>query len=201
MLFNSFYDNFKDLENIEILGFKIPKISILINFIKRMFNYSFINLYSDVFEEIITELFDLMTNKFESVTTNKIDTLNADKTKDNKIKINFLENLRNEVVDSITSARAKINLYKDNIRDKQINPKLLDELLFKPTKVNDEYDLKTKVELPQITSSLANYKDVMDKIANMKEVDDPTLLDDGLKKIYSAYIYLLNKHTINKTSK
>ena len=56
MLFNSFYDNFKDLENIEILGFKIPKISILINFIKRMFNYSFINLYSDVFEEIITVL-------------------------------------------------------------------------------------------------------------------------------------------------
>ena len=113
-LFNDFYNYFNKINNIKILDKEIIKTTEFITSIKKIYNYSFINLKTDEFKNNIEILFSSMKKRLEEIKNIAIMTL------DNE-QISHFESVIINVLSSIDKSYNYIITFIDNTYDDKLS--------------------------------------------------------------------------------
>lgn len=191
ILFNDFYKNFDKLLDITILGLKINKINYFILDIKRLYNFSFINIYTSEIKDTLNILFDSIKDNIKDITDKNIATLTSSKDEE---KRDFLQAVSSDVISSVDTAKKTIEEYKENITDKSIDSELYKALTFTFDSNSKGIFFEYKNKYPTIIDN-ATFKEVLNNIKLMNKIDITKIDKQDLKKFILIYDYLVQPKT------
>lgn len=191
ILFNDFYKNFDKLSDITILGVKINKIDYFILDIKRLYNFSFINIYTSEIKDTLNILFDSIKDNIKEITDKNIALLTSSKDEE---KRDFLQAVSTDVIASVDTAKRTIEEYKENITDKTIDDELYKALTFDFNSNSKGIFFEYKNKYPAIIDN-AKFKEVLNSIKLMNKIDITKIDKSELKKFILIYDYLVQPKT------